>query len=179
GWDATVGLENADGSRGTDVTGNGAGNSQVPASDFTLDPCDCGFQAFFGSGCPTSPGIFPSIGSTGGSPLPPNPTYTITLSFAPGNSPAILLLGASNATWVGASLPVPLSAFGGPAACSLLVSPDVVIPVTAGPTGAAVVGLPLPANLLCGGTAYAQWAVFDPLNPSFPSGMTDGLAVTL
>lgn len=178
-WNATIGIENANGSRGTDVTGNGAGNSLLPATDFVLDPCDCGLEAHYGTGCPTSPGSPPVIGSTGGSPLPPNPTYAITLQSAPANSPALLLLGASNTTWVGFPLPVPLSTFGGPTGCSLLVSLDVVLPVAAGPTGAATVGLPLPAAFLCSGTAYAQWAVFNPLNPAFPSGMSDGLAVSL
>ncbi|MCI0588657.1 MAG: hypothetical protein L0323_17660 [Planctomycetes bacterium] len=178
-WNATVGLESGNGALALDVTGGGASNPAIPFADFELDPCDCGFQSPFGTGCPTSPGIFPSIGSTGGAPLPPNPTYAITLSSAPAGSPALLLLGASNTSWSGAPLPVPLSAFGGPAACSLLVSPDVFIPVTASPTGTVTVGAPLPAGLLCGGTAYAQWAVFDPVNPVFPSGMSGGLAVSL
>ncbi|HKB16716.1 MAG TPA: hypothetical protein VKF62_11670, partial [Planctomycetota bacterium] len=161
-WNATVGLESGSGALSLDVTGGGASNAAIPSSDFDLDPCDCGFQNPFGTGCPASPGFLPSIGSTGGSPLPPNPTYAITLSSAPGNWLALLVLGASNSTWSGAPLPVPLSAFGGPAGCNLLVSPDVALPATVSPTGTAVVLAPLPAGLLCAGTAYAQWAVFNP-----------------
>ncbi|MGH7151122.1 MAG: hypothetical protein ACREIU_10505, partial [Planctomycetota bacterium] len=79
-WDATVGLENVDGSRGMDATGSGVSNAAIPATDLVLDPCDCGFEFLFGTGCSTPPAIVLQIQSAGRSPSVPNPTYGISLA---------------------------------------------------------------------------------------------------
>ncbi|HET6201748.1 MAG TPA: hypothetical protein VFI25_02970 [Planctomycetota bacterium] len=177
-WNATVGLENATGSRGVDVTGGGTANANLPA-DVSLDPCDCGFDFPFGTGCPTSAGPVPSIASSGGSPNSPNATYAITLSGAPAGAPVLLLIGGSNATWLGFPLPLPLSAFGGSAACNLRVSLDVTVSTVASPSGTASVTIPLGASLLCLGAAYAQWAVVDLGIPGLPIATSNALAANL
>jgi hypothetical protein len=132
----------------------------------------------FGSGCPGSGGSIPVIQTSGGPPdvLVGNPTFSLVLSKALPNAPALLIAGASNATWLGFGIPLPLSLapFGFPA-CSLRVSVDVQVTTTTTGAGLRFVPMPVPAiGSLVGQSIYFQWFVLDP-----PGAMTQGLQLVL
>ncbi len=123
----------------------------------------------FGSGCPGSGGITPRLRCAGGSAAVGNGSFALQLRDAPPGADAFLLLGVSDATWAGVTLPW---AIPGSAGCSVLVSGDVIAgPVPTGGTGpgtgAASMALPVPPDpAAVGSVAYAQWAVSDPAQAS-------------
>src|SRR5262245_16241018 len=122
--------------------------------------------SFFGEGCPGPAGPFPSIG-TSGAPVLGNGSFAWTLIGPAPGLPAVLILGASARLLGGLPLlPLPLAPFGA-AGCSLLVSPDVLIPAALGPAGTASLTTPVPNDpSLLLGTAFGQWAVaFPGANP--------------
>jgi hypothetical protein len=126
-----------------------------------------GALAPFGDGCAGAGGYVPAIGSTGGIPELGNSSFAIALSKTSGGGSAVLVLGASDSTWLGVPLPFDLAPFGA-AGCLLRASGDVLIGVPVSGSGAgaglASVPTPIPANpSLSGGRAFAQWVPFDPI----------------
>jgi hypothetical protein len=132
----------------------------------------------FGVGCAGSAGLTPLIQTAGGAPSATtgNPKFSIVLSNALPNAPALLLAGISNSFWAAPGLPLPvnLAAVGFPN-CSLAVSVEVQIAATTSAGGLAFVPVPVPANAaLAGQSVFFQWFVLDP-----PGAMTQGLQVVL
>ncbi|MCI0587180.1 MAG: hypothetical protein L0323_10105 [Planctomycetes bacterium] len=151
----------------------------VPASascavPFTIDPCQAGGIASFGSGCGT--GLFGCLGTStltlGECPLVASPV-TFRLSNGPANAPSALALGASNTSWMGVPLPIPIGL-----GCSILVSLDVFLPPTfTDSLGLALFSASIPADpALVGQTVYAQGGAIAP-----PGAVrtTNGLSVTI
>jgi len=77
----------------------------------------------FGSGCPGSAGE-PWHAASGAPEIGEQVVFTLT--GARPASPAVLMLGASNAQWNGVPLPLTLGFLGAPV-CALLVAPDAMI----------------------------------------------------
>lgn len=72
-----------------------------------------------------------------GSPTPGG-TVEVAVSGAVANAPHVLLLGGSNQTWGGVTLPWPLpAAFAFAAGCALRVSPDLTVPLAVAADGTA------------------------------------------
>ncbi len=105
-----------------------------------------GFYNAFGNGCAGSAGTatlssvgFPDVGRS----------MTIQVDNVPANQMGVLWFGASDATWSGSPLPMPLDSYG-MTGCSLLVSLDSPVPLSTGsgnpsynlrvPTTAALIG---------------------------------------
>jgi len=137
----------------------GFGNQQPGRlTVFSLTPIGV---TVFGGGCPGSSIQVPRIGFRGTPSL--GETVRIHLSNASPGASAFLLLGFSSAAWGGFALPLDLANFGVPG-CSLLVSPDFVLPQTTAPVppapGRASVALEVPsAAALAGASVFAQWLV--------------------
>jgi hypothetical protein len=137
-----------------------------------------GAMTHFGEGCPGSNGKVPFIFPIGGPPSVStgNANFGFLLKDAAVGAPTWLLIGFSNSTWAGVSLPWLLAPLG-LAACHLLVSPDAVILVLAPipPFNLMFAPIPIPpAPALVGQVVFAQWFVADP-----PGAMTDGFAIVL
>jgi FG-GAP repeat protein len=137
--------------------------------------------AVSGSGCGASAAGIPRIAATR-SPKVGN-TFTINLSRTVPSTPALLLLGLSNAAWWGTPLPFDLAPFGLPG-CSLLVSPDFAFGVTTsafGPgNGRAVFPIAIPnASALAGAQFYGQWYVADSPPAVVPGSMTRAISCTI
>lgn len=125
--------------------------------------CYEAFESFrlFGKGCPGTLFHVPKLGSSG-SPTLGSTNFAFTLGNALGGARAFLVIGGSNTMWGPIPLPVP---FGG--TCKILVSPDLLNPVSVAGTGAgngtATVPIPIPNNpSLRGKHFFVQWAVVDP-----------------
>lgn len=86
--------------------------------------------------------------------LPAGGIGRLEVQGAPANSLALAVLGLSEQTFAGGSLPVAL-----PGGCPLLVAPDVLVPGFADATGLARLTFPVPAPLPRGFAAYAQWVL--------------------
>ncbi|MGH7151349.1 MAG: hypothetical protein ACREIU_11660, partial [Planctomycetota bacterium] len=165
---------------GTWASGVSADFADLPDELNALDSLNAepGSGTPYGTACASALGCTPSI-STLGAPSPGNAAFSIALTGAEPGTLAVLLLGS-------APLSIPLGLIFPGSTCELLVSPFTQIgpiPVVggAGCSGAAVVGIPVPATAPSGLTAYAQFAVLDPL--FFPAplsiSMTPGLPITL
>lgn len=86
------------------------------------------------------------------------------LSDAPSNAPAVLLVGLSNRSWAGLTLPIKLHSWGF-LGCELATSVEAVVPTVTGSQGIraghASVDLPLPVtHTMPRRMVYAQWLVF-------------------
>ncbi|MCI0587402.1 MAG: hypothetical protein L0323_11235 [Planctomycetes bacterium] len=134
----------------------------------------------FGAGCPGTGALVPAIGASG-LPQLGNGAFAVTLSDALPGASATLVVGVSDSSWLGASLPASLSSLGLGTSCSLLVSVDVVVSATVDAAGTATVGIPLPSAAgFAGASAFAQWGVLDPgTGTSQPVAMSNGLRITL
>ncbi|HET6201403.1 MAG TPA: FG-GAP-like repeat-containing protein [Planctomycetota bacterium] len=143
----------------------------------------------FGSACPGTGGFAPRAAvwptPTGSGPVSVQPGGVVrfNLSRALGGAPAVLLLGTSNVTWAGTPLPLPLGSLGMPS-CSLLVSPDVQVPVVTQGTGPglgrASVSLTVPSVPgLSGSVFYLQWYVVDPGPALAPGAASRGVEVII
>ncbi|MGH7149462.1 MAG: hypothetical protein ACREIU_02125, partial [Planctomycetota bacterium] len=153
---ATIGVEDAVGAVGLDVTGLGTLNTVFPASDYVLDLCTpCGTTETFGIPCPSA------IGTAGGPPLAGNVAFAITQVGAPPLAPSLLILGFSNTSWVlppAIPLPLALGVFGVLGGCPLLVSPDVLIVSGTTAAGTSALPIPIPPGVTPCAGVYAQWA---------------------
>ena len=104
-----------------------------------------------------------TFGSRCGPQLPPvsvpslGRQYLMDVLATNASPSAVVLFGASNTSWGGASLPLPLAPIGG-GTCTLYVSPDVFMPLAlAGGRGTLAVQVPNVVSLL-GGTLFHQAA---------------------
>ncbi|MHC4515995.1 MAG: S8 family serine peptidase, partial [Planctomycetota bacterium] len=103
----------------------------------------------------------------------------ITLSQALPNTTAILMIGASNTTWSGGSLPFSLAPVGG-GTCVLYVSLDALLSYPTGATGSVTASLTAPTNkALLGAKAWVQYAVIDPQANPFGHVTTNAATVVL
>ncbi|GAB4142519.1 MAG: exo-alpha-sialidase [Planctomycetota bacterium] len=83
----------------------------------------------------------------------------------PPGAAAFLVLGLSDASWSGGSLPFDLSPLGLPG-CSMLVSPDAWFFAAATPSGEAAIAMTIPGwSQLVGATLHGQMAVQDASRP--------------
>jgi len=129
----------------------------------------------FGTGCPGTGGAVPIVSEFGGWPLPGNAEFGLALSNALAGSTALLIFGASDQTWLGASLPLDLTLLGLPG-CSLLASADVLFPAPTSAGGTALFALPVPLDpFLVASFVYFQWYVVDPGPLPVPGAMSRGL----
>jgi len=131
------------------------------------------FFPAFGSGCPGTAGAVPEIWWSFGPPSPGNADFAVRLEGAAPNAPAFLVLGASSTTWLGFSLPLDLSLFGGNG-CTLYASADIVLGSTTSAAGKASRSLPVPPGTPAG-VLWCQWGVADlaapnPLHFAFTKG---------
>lgn len=110
----------------------------------------------FGTGCAGSNGI--DVHSGGGTPET-NQTLQWRLQGAPGLSAAVLLLGASNTSWGGIPLPVPVPGGGD---CLVRVSVDVTLPTSTNASGDAAILFAVPGDVaLIGARVFTQYATVD------------------
>lgn len=134
-----------------------------------------GAQTGFGSGCPGFTGTTPALSAAGY--VPSGLPFSLTLTGRPATA-SLLLVGSSNQT--SAYGPLPFSLVGldaGLSGCSLLVSAELLIPVTLGANGQAQV----PATAwACGVTAHFQHWNLDIDSTLFTNlgGWSSGLSVT-
>ena len=132
----------------------------------------------YGSACADRRGVLPRIGATR-SPRR-NSRFALNLSRVETGLEAVLLLGTSNSTWAGGTLPFELTPFGFPG-CFLRVSPDASIcAVTSGPRGLgrATIAIDIPNDAsLIGARFYAQWLIVDSQSPALNVTTTRGLAM--
>ncbi|MCI0587179.1 MAG: hypothetical protein L0323_10100 [Planctomycetes bacterium] len=138
----------------------------------TIDPCTAGSISSFGAGC----GNGAACGGPATLTLEDCPvigtTVTFRLANGPANAPSALALGASNTSWMGVPLPIPIGL-----GCSILVSLDVILPgPMTGPEGLALFPGSIPADpALVGQTIYAEGGALSA--GTFRT--TNGLAVTI
>ena len=123
-----------------------------------------GFFAY-GQGCPGSGSLVPAIGHTGTVALG-STSFAVTAGNALGGAPALLALGASNASWLG--IPEALALGGG---CNIYQAIALAFAFGlsgSGPGGGAVsVPLAIPNNpALAGASLYLQWLIVDPAAPN-------------
>ncbi|MBI5853345.1 MAG: S8 family serine peptidase [Planctomycetes bacterium] len=86
----------------------------------------------------------------------------LALGQARSNAPAVMVLGASDSSWLGGGLPYPLAALGAPG-CSLLASTELSVSAPTDQTGAATFILPLPnQSALIAALFHTQCLVVDP-----------------
>ncbi|MCI0589924.1 MAG: FG-GAP-like repeat-containing protein, partial [Planctomycetes bacterium] len=129
-----------------------------------------------GSGCPGSGGVIPLIQTAGGDPSPGNAGFSLVLSRALGGATTVLIAGA-------APVSVNLGPLGMPG-CTLLASPDVILPGSVAGAGAGN-GVrfepapvpPVPA--LVGGLVQLQYYVVDPGPAPVPGAMSQRLQLQI
>lgn len=132
-------------------------------------------QTPFGSGCPGAGGLTPAVALAGfpGSGLP----WTLTLTGKAGSS-SVLIVGASNQLSDLGPLPLALSGlFPALTGCSLLVSPDLLLPLTLDASGQAQLTV---TGWNCGVSAHLQhWNLdFDAVAFTNLGGFSSGLTIT-
>ena len=109
-------------------------------------------------------------------------SFTVQLRNAPSLVLALLAFGFSDATWMGAPLPLELSLIGAHPDCELASSPDVLETRLTGFSGGTDFLIQVPPDpALDGVTVFGAWVVLDggaPNNPAFLVS-TDSLSVTM
>lgn len=120
-----------------------------------------GVTVSFGAGCPGTGGLAPSAGTNGGLPIPPNPSWTHTVTNVLPGAPAVFVAGASRTTFNGLPLPIDLGLIGFPG-CALHVEALLFIPTSASLGGVALMPLPVPGVTLFRRQMFTQWFVLDP-----------------
>ncbi|GEM_PF-4633220 len=143
---------------------------------YALGKASPGSWTTYGSACRTSASTLPAIG---GAPASTGGSLQVSLRRAPAKGAVLLTLGASRTKWFTLTLPLPLRAFGAPG-CSLLASPDLLLPAATTSAGAASLSLPIPNDpLLAGKTLYLQWWLLDPKANSLGLVTSDAAAALL
>lgn len=128
----------------------------------------------FGTGCQ---GLAMGYDPTQGGPTTGNNSFTITLSGSTSLF-GVFMLGFSNTTWSGLTLPFPVSLAGGGAGCDLLVSVDLSFVGFPDGAGQASMTIPVPDDAsLDGLPLYAQWLNLPLWQGNF--GTSDGLKMTI
>lgn len=159
----------------------GGANRHDPASVGAYEGAPRAEFEEFGKGCAGTFSNVPKIGHSG--PLTLGTTkFSVTLDNARGGTGvvAFFIVGGSNTSWNGVSLPLK---FGG--SCDLLVSANILIPVSVGGTsgpgnGNASVRLPIPDSPgLAGAQAFFQWGVLDPAAAGIGVAFSDGAVLSL
>ena len=165
---------------GGDVNGDGAPDPVV-ASWGWHGPVEYSGGAFvysgfgpartFGEGCHGA-----DVGWLG-APVLGTHDFTVTYGGGPAGAAAVVLLGASGDAWGSTPLPLDLAALGAPG-CTLLVSPDLLVPYATGAKGTLELPLPLPAGLPKQ-AYFAQVTVLAPQANPLGVVVSDGLEFTV
>lgn len=108
----------------------------------------------YGNLCPGPLGEAPMIGVTGGAPYAGNEQFAFTVSGAPANTIAVLLIGDTLTT-----VPVP-----GAPGCELYMGLPLLnaLPVLTDGSGFAQAGVPMPCSIPNGVTLAFQWGLYTP-----------------
>jgi hypothetical protein len=132
-----------------------------------------GVATQFGLGCASVGAANASLGAKGD--LLAGTTVAMNSPSHAPNSLGLLIVGFSNATYLGAPLPIDLDPLFGTSGCDLHVSADALLPVQANGAGAFAFGFPMPAVL--GGQLFFQLAALE----AVPGGwsVTNGLSVQM
>jgi len=101
--------------------------------------------------CSQPPALIPALAVVGRPEV--GGSFDLRLDTAPPNAAAGLLVGASNQSWAGVSLPFDLGALQAPG-CAILASGEIVLPVVAGAAGSATVTIAVPAAPVFVGAAF-------------------------
>jgi hypothetical protein len=106
------------------------------------------------------PGATPILSSSGVPSLGAN--FSLRLTLAAPNSPALLMVGGSRNVWGAIPLPMDLRSLGAPG-CGLLVSPDLMLQAQTDGSGAVELQFTVPNRMdLVGARFFDQFAVSDP-----------------
>jgi hypothetical protein len=138
-------------------------------------PADRGTFQAYGTSCPSADNRAYAIPSNpGGDPL------ELLLLGARADALALAFIGASRSSWGSLRLPLDLSALG-LNGCSLLVSPDLMVPVRTFTTGGATLRVSVPAEAsLAGSKLYTQWSIADDrIHRALPLTFSNGVEITL
>jgi hypothetical protein len=104
-------------------------------------------------------GMIPQLANTGLPSL--GKSFSVGLSRAPTNRPALLFLGLSKTLWGTVPLPLDLATFGAPG-CSILAAGDVALAFATSATGTHSLSLSAPIDKgLCSTSLYFQYIVLD------------------
>ncbi|MEM7204835.1 MAG: kelch repeat-containing protein [Planctomycetota bacterium] len=127
----------------------------------------------FGTGCAGTSA--PALDTSGTRPWLAT-DFDLTLTGLAPTAPAAVLVGVSRTTWRGLPLPLDLGALA--VGCSILVSPDLVVPTT-NVGGVALLTLPIPRNpVFTGSRFYAQGLCADRVT-ALGLVLSNGLAATV
>jgi arylsulfatase A-like enzyme len=133
------------------------------------------FVGFGHTGCVGSNGR-PEIGWQGTPAI--GSSYTVSLSGAAPDQPAVMRLGASNKVWNGLALPYSMEELGSGPQCTIFTSSESHFPVRTSSQGTAAWTINLPPQTeLIGGSVYHTWLIVDPAAPNNPLGLTASNAV--
>jgi hypothetical protein len=133
-----------------------------------------GLTVSYGGGCPGANSQVPLAGTTGGSPVPPNPTWTQTLNNAAPLTPALLVMGVSRTLFGSVPLPFDLGIIGFNG-CSLWAEPRILLPTSTSAGGAASVVVAIPGVRLRPRSLFTQWFVLDQQAPNGSLASSQGL----
>jgi len=133
-----------------------------------------GLSVGYGTGCPGANALVPLAGTANGSPIPPNPAWTQTLSNAAPLTASTLLLGTSKTAYNGVPLPFDLGLFGF-TGCFLLAEPLVMLTTTTSAAGFGSIVVPIPGITIRPRSLFTQWFVFDRGSPNGALAASQGL----
>jgi hypothetical protein len=121
-----------------------------------------GFPWAYRVQCTGGPGAVPSFTNSGVPEL--NTSFSLSLRDANPNASGFLVIGASDSSWGGTSLPMDLTPLGA-SGCKLLASLDILVGVTVNSSGALTQNFAVPDNnALVGFEFYNQYAIADAAN---------------
>ncbi len=134
-----------------------------------------GSSVAFGSSCGGSAGT-PNLSAVGFPDLGAN--YGLQVKEVAANQPGTMMVGLSDKSWGGFTLPLSLAPWGG-TGCSLLVGADLSFPLATG-NGSPLLSTTLPTDKgLIGLLLYAQYASVDKTVNALGISMTGGLKITI
>jgi hypothetical protein len=105
--------------------------------------------------------------------------FPIVIANLPPTAPPVLMLGLSNTTWRGVSLPLSLAPLGAPG-CDLLTSSDVFLPI-GNFNGTAYTSLAIPPDAVPSATPvlFAQGLALDPGANQLGTVVSNGAALAI